>query len=91
MRLEARLSYALIGLVQATGYAGSQLPLQGVNSDFPVADGKRNGAHGAFAVINDLRGDGVLHVLLDETLKIASAVGGAVALFGEIRDNALVP
>ena len=24
MRLEARLSYALIGLVQATGYAGGQ-------------------------------------------------------------------
>ena len=30
MRLEARLSYALIGLVQATGYAGG-LDLSGVS------------------------------------------------------------
>ena len=42
-------------------------------------------------MIDDLGSDGVLHVLLDETLEIARAVGSAVALFGKIGDDALVP
>ena len=42
-------------------------------------------------MIDDLGSNGVLHVLLDETLEIARAVGSAVALFGKIGDDALVP